>query len=223
MGEAYNWVVSICLNSAIVAMVEPVSGDAAEVNANDAVEAILEDKTPVTLDQDADAPPLDVPTEDPSIICDTPAAEPAPVAPEEPAPVPVEEPAPAPMEEPAPVPVVEPAPVPVEVPAPVPVEKPAPAPVEVPAPPPVPACATSYAWNVHGTFNGEFMSASGTTAIVDGIAEVHGTAGDGGPFNHSSWIWGGFGHKENPTEKYPFHMARHWRGRTCWLALLHSL
>merc|ERR1712198_543725 len=168
MGEAYNWVVSICLNSAIVAMVEPVSGDAAEVNANDAVEAILEDKTPVTLDQDADAPPLDVPTEDPSIICDTPAAEPAPVAPEEPAPVPVEEPAPAPMEEPAPVPVVEPAPVPVEepapapvekpapapveVPAPVPVEKPAPAPVEVPAPPPVPACATSYAWNVHGTF-----------------------------------------------------------------------
>merc|ERR1711872_491159 len=67
----------------------------------------------------------------------------------------------------------------------------------------------SYAWNVHGTFNGEFMSASGTTASVDGIAEVHGTAGEGGPFNHSSWIWGGFGHyglgyikgghKENPT------------------------
>merc|ERR1711872_1003880 len=80
----------------------------------------------------------------------------------------------------------------------------------------------SYAWNVHGTFNGEFMSASGTTASVDGIAEVHGTAGEGGPFNHSSWIWGGFGHyglgyikgghKENPTEKYPFHMTRHWRG-----------
>merc|ERR1711872_989942 len=80
----------------------------------------------------------------------------------------------------------------------------------------------SYAWNVHGTFNGEFMSASGTTASVDGIAEVHGTAGEGGPFNHSSWIWGGFGHyglgyikgghKETPTEKYPFHMTRHWRG-----------
>merc|ERR1711942_329735 len=79
-----------------------------------------------------------------------------------------------------------------------------------------------YSWNVHGTFNGDFMSASGTTASVDGIAEVHGTAGEGAPFNHSSWIWGGFGHyglgyikgghKENPTEKYPFHMTRHWRG-----------
>merc|ERR1712025_878345 len=52
----------------------------------------------------------------------------------------------------------------------------------------------SYAWNVHGTFNGDFMSASGTTASVDGIAKVHGTAGEGAPFNHSSWIWGGFGH-----------------------------
>merc|ERR1711942_542515 len=80
----------------------------------------------------------------------------------------------------------------------------------------------SYAWNVHGTFNGDFMSASGTTASVDGIAEVHGTAGEGAPFNHSSWIWGGFGHyglgyikgghKETPTENYPFHMTRHWRG-----------
>merc|ERR1712121_400044 len=74
----------------------------------------------------------------------------------------------------------------------------------------------SYAWNVHGTFNGDFMSASGTTASVDG------TAGEGGPFAHSSWIWGGFGHyglgyikgghKENPCDKYPFHMTRHWRG-----------
>merc|ERR1711942_284987 len=80
----------------------------------------------------------------------------------------------------------------------------------------------SYAWNVHGTFNGDFMSASGTTASVDGIAEVHGTAGEGAPFNHSSWIWGGFGHyglgfikgghKDNPCDKYPFHMTRHWRG-----------
>merc|ERR1711872_635664 len=82
----------------------------------------------------------------------------------------------------------------------------------------------SYAWNVHGTFNGDFISASGTTDSVDGVAEVHGTAGEGGPFNHSSWIWGGFGHyglaylkgghKENPTEKYPYHMTRHWRART---------
>jgi len=80
----------------------------------------------------------------------------------------------------------------------------------------------TYTWNVHGTFNGDFVSASGTTSSVDGIAEVHGTAGEGGPFNHSSWIWGGFGHyglafikgghKENPCEKYPYHMTRHWRG-----------
>ena len=38
------------------------------------------------------------------------------------------------------------------------------------------------------------MSASGTTASADGIAEVNGTAREGGPFKHSSWIWGGFGH-----------------------------
>merc|ERR1712121_295827 len=80
----------------------------------------------------------------------------------------------------------------------------------------------NYAWNVRGTLNGDFMSASGTTASVDGIADVHGTAGEGAPFNHSTWIWGGLGHyglawfqgghKENPTEKYPFHMTRHWYG-----------
>merc|ERR1711887_464759 len=67
----------------------------------------------------------------------------------------------------------------------------------------------NYAWNVRGTLNGDFMSASGTTASVDGIADVHGTAGEGAPFNHSTWIWGGLGHyglawfqgghKENPT------------------------
>jgi len=80
----------------------------------------------------------------------------------------------------------------------------------------------SYAWNVHGTFNGDFISASGTTTSLDGIADVYGNAGEGAPFKHSSWIWGGFGHyglgyikgghKENPTEKYPYHMTRHWRG-----------
>merc|ERR1711942_521802 len=80
----------------------------------------------------------------------------------------------------------------------------------------------SYSWNVHGTFNGDFMSASGTTASVDGVAEVHGAAGEGAPFAHSSWIWGGFGHyglgyikgghKETPCDKYPFHMTRHWWG-----------
>merc|ERR1712168_1578026 len=80
----------------------------------------------------------------------------------------------------------------------------------------------SYTWNVRGTLNGDFIGASGTTASVDGVADVNGTAGEGAPFNHSSWIWGGFGHygpgyikgghKENPTEKYPFHMTRHWRG-----------
>merc|ERR1711970_1518789 len=80
----------------------------------------------------------------------------------------------------------------------------------------------NYAWNVRGTLNGDFMSASGTTASVDCIADVHGTAGEGAPFNHSTWIWGGLGHyglawfqgghKDNPTEKYPFHMTRHWYG-----------
>merc|ERR1712142_1412496 len=80
----------------------------------------------------------------------------------------------------------------------------------------------TYSWNVRGTFNGDFIGASGTTASVDGVAEVHGTAGEGVPFNHSSWIWGGLGHyglgfmkgghKVNPCEKYPFHMTRHWYG-----------
>merc|ERR1712002_977669 len=80
----------------------------------------------------------------------------------------------------------------------------------------------NYAWNVRGTLNGDFISASGTTASVDGVADVHGTAGEGSPFNHSSWIWGGMahyglgymkgGHKVNPCEKYPFHMTRHWYG-----------
>merc|ERR1712200_37098 len=68
----------------------------------------------------------------------------------------------------------------------------------------------TYSWNVRGTFNGDFVGASGTTAS------------EGAPFNHSSWIWGGLGHyglgfmkgghKVNPCEKYPFHMTRHWYG-----------
>merc|ERR1712042_302591 len=80
----------------------------------------------------------------------------------------------------------------------------------------------NYSWNVRGTFNGDFIGASGTTASVDGVAEVHGTAGEGAPFSHSSWIWGGMahyglgfmkgGHKVNPCEKYPYHMTRHWYG-----------
>merc|ERR1712142_1139551 len=71
----------------------------------------------------------------------------------------------------------------------------------------------SYSWNVRGTLNGDFMSASGTTASIDGVADVNGIAGEGAPFNHSSWIWGGMGHyglgfmkgghKVNPCEKYP--------------------
>merc|ERR1712212_941222 len=79
-----------------------------------------------------------------------------------------------------------------------------------------------YSWNVRGTFNGDFISAAGTTASVDGVADVNGTAGEGSPFNHSSWIWGGMahyglgymkgGHKVNPCEKYPYHMTRHWYG-----------
>ena len=52
----------------------------------------------------------------------------------------------------------------------------------------------SYTWNVRGTLNGDFIGASDTTASVDGVADVNGTAGEGAPFNHSSWIWGGFGH-----------------------------
>merc|ERR1712137_1099032 len=82
--------------------------------------------------------------------------------------------------------------------------------------------ALSYSWNVRGTLNGDFMSASGTTAVNEGVGEVHGTAGEGAPFNHSTWIWGGMGHyglaflqgghKVNPTEKYPYHMTRHWWG-----------
>ena len=52
----------------------------------------------------------------------------------------------------------------------------------------------NYSWNVRGTFNGNFVGASGTTASVDGVAEVHGTAGEGAPFDHSSWIWAGMAH-----------------------------
>jgi len=80
----------------------------------------------------------------------------------------------------------------------------------------------SYAWNVRGTLNGDFLSASGNTASVDGVAEVNGTVGEGAPLDHSTWIWGGLGHYglaymkgghvENPCEKYPYHMTRHWRG-----------
>merc|ERR1712142_983712 len=44
----------------------------------------------------------------------------------------------------------------------------------------------SYTWNVRGTVNGDFMSASGTTASVDGVAEVHGTVGEGAPLAHST-------------------------------------
>jgi len=80
----------------------------------------------------------------------------------------------------------------------------------------------SYAWNVRGTINGNFMSAAGSTASVDGVADVNGTVGEGAPLDHSAWIWGGMahyglgymkgGHVENPCEKYPYHMTRHWRG-----------
>jgi len=80
----------------------------------------------------------------------------------------------------------------------------------------------TYTWNVRGTLNGNFIGASGTTASVDGVADVNGTAGEGAPFDHSSWIWAGMahyglgwmkgGHKVNPCEKYPFHMTRHWYG-----------
>merc|ERR1712168_166318 len=80
----------------------------------------------------------------------------------------------------------------------------------------------TYSWNVRGTLNGDFMSASGTTASVDGVADVNGTAGEGAPFDYSTWIWGGMGHyglawmkgghKINPCEKYPYHMTRHWYG-----------
>jgi len=52
----------------------------------------------------------------------------------------------------------------------------------------------TYSWNVRGTLNGDFMSASGTTASVDGVADVNGTAGEGAPFDYSTWIWGGMGH-----------------------------
>merc|ERR1712055_1058796 len=89
----------------------------------------------------------------------------------------------------------------------------------------VKACAMStltYSWNVRGTLNGDFMSASGTTDSVDGVADVNGTAGEGAPFNYSTWIWGGLGHfglawfkgitKANPCEEYPWHMMRHWYG-----------
>merc|ERR1711931_456496 len=80
----------------------------------------------------------------------------------------------------------------------------------------------TYTWNVRGTLNGNFIGASGTTASVDGVADVNGTAGEGAPFDHSSWIWAGMahyglgwmkgGHKVNPCEKYPYHMTRHWYG-----------
>merc|ERR1712033_11060 len=41
----------------------------------------------------------------------------------------------------------------------------------------------SYTWNVRGTLNGNFIGASGTTASVDGVADVNGTAGEGAPFD----------------------------------------
>merc|ERR1711931_539402 len=60
------------------------------------------------------------------------------------------------------------------------------------------------------------------TDSKDGIATAHGTVGDGGPFKHSVWHWGGFSHfglgwfkdgnKENPCEKYPFNVMRNWWG-----------
>jgi len=80
----------------------------------------------------------------------------------------------------------------------------------------------NYSWALRGSFNGDFVSASGTTDSKDGIATAHGTVGDGGPFKHSVWHWGGFSHfglgwfkdgnKENPCEKYPFHVMRNWWG-----------
>ena len=47
---------------------------------------------------------------------------------------------------------------------------------------------------MRGTLNGNFIGASGTTASVDGVADVNGTAGEGAPFDHSSWIWAGMAH-----------------------------
>merc|ERR1712168_1763256 len=80
----------------------------------------------------------------------------------------------------------------------------------------------SYSWALRGTFNGDFVSASGTTDSKDGIATANGTVGDGAPLDHSVWHWGGFSHfglgwlkdekVENPCEKYPFHVTRH-----CWV------
>merc|ERR1712142_1217571 len=57
----------------------------------------------------------------------------------------------------------------------------------------------NYSWNVRGTFNGDFIGASGTTASVDGVAEVHGTAGEGAPFSHSSCFLWWDGNKDKGT------------------------
>jgi len=80
----------------------------------------------------------------------------------------------------------------------------------------------SYSWTLRGTFNGDFVGASGATNSVDGIANATGTVGEGAPLNHSTWFWGGFSHfglgwikdggVENPCEKYAHHVSRHWRG-----------
>merc|ERR1712142_1101331 len=66
----------------------------------------------------------------------------------------------------------------------------------------------TYTWNGRGTLNGNFIGASGTTASVDGVADVNGTAG----MAHYGLGWMKGGHKVNPCEKYPFHMTRHWYG-----------
>jgi len=80
----------------------------------------------------------------------------------------------------------------------------------------------NYSWTLRGSFNGNFVSASGATDSVDGIANATGTVGEGAPLNHSAWHWGGFSHYglgwakdgniENPCEKYAHHVSRHWRG-----------
>jgi len=82
--------------------------------------------------------------------------------------------------------------------------------------------ALNYSWTLRGALNGDFISASGSTDIKDGIASAEGTIGEGGPLNHSAWIWGGFSHfglawmkdgdTPNPCEKYAHHVSRHWRG-----------
>jgi len=80
----------------------------------------------------------------------------------------------------------------------------------------------SYTWSLRGSFNGNFLSASGKTDSVDGIASAEGTVGEGAPLDHSTWFWGGFSHfglgwikdgdTPNPCEKYAHHVSRHWRG-----------